>query len=560
MRCPRGVATGGLPWGGACAPLMAALVCTALCWSTAGCGPGRAIVIQIDAAGPTTPVSPYVYGIDADSAEAPDGVRLQRFGDRRWTTYNWETNASNGGSAEGHRNDGRLSESDSPGAAVAARVLAAWRQGDAALVTVPLVGWVSGDKAGPVREGAPRELRFHRSLARNPSAFGVDPDPDDQAVYQDEFVHWAQTVLGAGPDRPLWFALDYQPDLWPQAHPRVHSAPTRYDELAELAVEYASAIKSVAPDTLVFAPGVSGYAAAMTLRDAPDALGRGAFLPWYLEQLSEGRRGEARRLVDVIDVHHLSEARADDDTRVTFGGAEDHGPAVAQARLHAARSLYDPTYAEDSPLVQDRLDGEPLALLPRLRATLAEHKPEAQLAIGAYSFGGAGHISGGVAQAEALGAMASQGVFASSWRRMENRFGLLDYVMGAFALYTDYNGQGAGFGDRALATTTESPDKIAAFASLDSDRPDVMVAVLINRTDSSQRVELDFAGGFAWSRSARFEMRDGQPAPAPGRGEVRILEKTGGTRLVLPPVSVTVLELSGGAPLPEIAGVADARP
>ncbi|MEM6749640.1 MAG: glycoside hydrolase family 44 protein [Planctomycetota bacterium] len=525
---------------------MAAAACLSGPWlALTGCGPGKAIAVRVDTASPGVAVSPYIYGIDADAAAAAGGLRFQRFGDARWSTYNWETNASNGGSAEGHRNDGRLAASASPGAAVAQRVLEAWRQDDAALVTIPLTGWVAGDQAGPVREGAPRELRFRRSVARKDAPFAQAPDPDDGRVHQDEFVHWAETVLRDAPSRELWYALDDEPDRWPQAHPRVRSSSTRYDELGELAVEYAVAIKDVAPEALVFGPAVSGYAGVDSLRNAPDSLGNGPFLAWYLDHLAQARRGEGRRLVDVIDVHHLSEARSEDDTRVTFGGAEDHRPEVAQARLHAARSLYDPTYAEDSPVVRDVLGGGAMQLLPRLQAMIAASQPDLKLAIGSYSFGGAGHISGGVAQAEALGAFAGQGVFAAAWRRMENRFGLLEYVYGAFAAYTDYDGEGSGFGDWALAVEVAEPDKVAAFVGSNSGGVK-LVAVLINRTGASQRVELDFAGGFKWSGYRRFEMRDGQPYPVASDAEVSVLEKTGGTRLVLPSTSVTVVEFTGG--------------
>ena len=44
-------------------------------------------------------------------------------------------------------------------------------------------------------------------------------------VYQDEFVNWVKTNYAYGqtdPNRPIYFQLDNEPDIWAETHPEVH--------------------------------------------------------------------------------------------------------------------------------------------------------------------------------------------------------------------------------------------------------------------------------------------------------------------------------------------------
>ena len=97
-------------------------------------------------------ISPLIYGINADdmpgsnfsSVVAETRPGLIRLGGNRWTAYNWENNASNAGSDYYFENDDYLTPSKTPGAAVEPTVLAAEKAGAAALVTIPIVGYVGG--------------------------------------------------------------------------------------------------------------------------------------------------------------------------------------------------------------------------------------------------------------------------------------------------------------------------------------------------------------------------------------------------------------------------------
>ena len=69
-------------------------------------------------------------------------------GGNRWTAYNWENNDSNAGSDFNFQNDGFLSSSTTPGAAVLPAIQSAASKGQALLLTIPMNGYVSADRLG----------------------------------------------------------------------------------------------------------------------------------------------------------------------------------------------------------------------------------------------------------------------------------------------------------------------------------------------------------------------------------------------------------------------------
>src|SRR4029078_11004530 len=116
-----------------------------------------------------------------------------------------------------------------------------------------------------------------------------------------------------------------------------------------------------------------------------------------------------RRLLDVLDLHWYPEATGA-GVRITEASA---APAVAQARVQAPRSLWDPSYVETSWIAQDAGVGA-IRLLPRLREKIAAHYPGTPVAITEYNYGGGGDGSGALAEADVLGIFGREGVFAAA--------------------------------------------------------------------------------------------------------------------------------------------------
>src|SRR3954463_15254346 len=112
-----------------------------------------AVHFTIDPAASVHPISRFIYGINQSFSGAFSNDTFTRLGGNRWTAYNWENNASNAGSDFQYQNDGFLSSSNVPGAAVSAEITDAANHNAGILLTVPMNGYVSADKSpgGDVR-------------------------------------------------------------------------------------------------------------------------------------------------------------------------------------------------------------------------------------------------------------------------------------------------------------------------------------------------------------------------------------------------------------------------
>lgn len=493
--------------------LVAAPLVLASCLITPG-DPGPADVdFTVNSSQGRHPISPLIYGSNSARDIAGNGLTLVRSGGNRWTAYNWENNASNAGSDWCHQNDGYLSASSTPGEAIRSRVAEAHASGAAALVTVPIVDHVAADKAGgsgppacsgDVRNSGPSYLttRFRANEASKDGFLSTVPDTTDAAVYQDEFVNWLeQTATGQ-----VLYSLDNEPDLWAATHAAIHPDPVSYAELADRAVAYASAIKAVAPDALVSGPVNYGFWGFETLQSAPDATANGHFLEWWLDQMAEAEVAAGRRLVDFLDLHWYPEARGG-GVRIT---GSDTSAAVAEARVQAPRSLWDPTYTEDSWITNDYLHA-PIRLLRATQERIDAHYPGTGLAVTEWNYGGGGHISGAVATADVLGVFGREGVaMASLWELNADE----SYTYAAFRAFRNYDGAGGAFEDTSIAATSSADAVASIYASVDSQDPTRMVLVAVNRATSDQ------TAGIRISHTRRFAHADLYKITASGGADV----------------------------------------
>jgi hypothetical protein len=498
------------------------------------------VSFTIDSSRAVHPISRFVYGHNGPDWDGR-GARLTmgRAGGNRWTAYNWENNASNAGSDWYFQNDGYLGGGDVPGEAVRPRVAEAHAHDASYLVTVPIAGHVAADKNGDGDVAATPDYldaRFERSHARKGAGFVTAPDRGDDSVYQDEFVAWLEgsfPYARTDANRTLFYDLDNEPDLWADTHERIHPEPARYDELCDLNIEYAGAIKDVAPDAKVFGFVSYGWAGYTSLQDAPDAAGRD-FIDTYLDAMAAADAAAGRRLVDVLDLHWYPEARG--------GGVrivdDDASAAVAAARVQAPRSLWDPGYTEESWITMWSTEG-PIRLIPRLREQIAAHDPGIELAFSEYYYGGGAHISGGVAQADVLGIFGREDVFAAAlWHigGTDDRF-----IYGGFDMYRDYDGEGGAFGDVSVRAETDDVAGTSVYASYDQAAYGRMVVVAINKTGAAQTAGLTVSHGVEFATAEVYRLTSA--APAPVRGADVTITEVNAFAIELPAMSVTTLVL-----------------
>ncbi|MDR3689068.1 MAG: glycoside hydrolase family 44 protein [Fimbriimonas sp.] len=505
--------------------------------------------IQIDAR-KQTPISPYIYGVNypdtwiydwlADWDKYHDGFTLAREGGNRFTAYNWETNASNAGHDYFFENDDYLSVSSEPGWTVSRFLKYVQSAGAAALLTVPTLGYVSADK-DTERDGG-RDVshskdylhtRFFKSVARKPGGhFTYPPDTTDGVVYQDEFVHWVESVKSS--NTPVWYSLDNEPDFWYETHKRLQPDKPTYAEIIANNLEYAAAIKGVAPDSLIFGPVNYGWYGMRAFQGAKDANGRD-FVDTYLDAVHEANKRAGKQLIDVYDFHWYPEAMGD-GVRIIYHAGPDK-PGTTQARIQAPRSLWDPTYIEQSWITKS-LGNKAIRLLPDMMERIRKHCPGMKLAITEYEFGARDRIDGALAQADALGAFGRLGLFAACHWGLNHQE---HAAMSAFKAFTDYDRRGSRFGDRALQVQGENPLLESIYAARDSNDPHRLTVVAINKGGvGSQSISLAIKG-FSPRTGRGFTVQDGvYETPQ----STLIVTKQGEASFVTPPLSITTVELS----------------
>lgn len=492
------------------------------------------VAITVDAAS-KVPISPYIYGANHPEWDKTGELfTIARQGGNRMTAYNWETNASNAGSDWHHQNDGYLGESNEAGWITRTFLEAAQNHHAAAILTIPTAGYVAADKNGDGDVNKTPDYlnkRFLKSFAKKPSGkYQYPPDVKDKAVYQDEFVSWLEKIKS--PKTPVFFSLDNEPDLWGSTHARIWPKAPTYAQIIANNIEFATAIKAVAPKALIFGPANYGWQGFKTFQNASDANGRD-FLDVYLAAMRDAEKKAGKRLLDVLDIHWYPEAQGD-GIRITFTGEKDK-PGTKAARVQAPRSLWDPTYVEDS-WIANSIGKKPIVLLPNLIAQIKRQYPNTRLAITEYNYGGGDDISGALAQADVLGLFGRYGLFAAcNWGVGPKDVGQL----AGFKAYTDYDGKGAKFGNLSLGVRGTKPAEDSVYASLDTSLNGLMTLVIVNKTKEPRTYRISTPGYTPRAARAFIFSTPNLTAAAPTKANVL----PGGASVSVPSESITTLEL-----------------
>jgi hypothetical protein len=209
---------------------------------------------------------------------------------------------------------------------------------------------------------------------------------------------------------------------------------------------------------------------------------------------------------------------------------------VVAERVQSTRSLWDPTYIEHSWITDIAAPGDQaIRLIPRMQGKIDANYPGTKLAITEYNFRGGHHISGAIAQADALGIFGQHGLFAASrWRMDADEH----FSEAAFRMYRGFDGATANFGDISVAATSSDTSKVAAYVSQDSTSPGRVVIVAINRSDDFQDVELS---GLPLSGTARLYRMNADAAQPVFAGQTFV----NGTSwfVTLPPMSISTVEI-----------------
>jgi hypothetical protein len=502
---------------------------------SAGAGaPTRRSSLAASCKAPGHGISPYIYGIAGDVADVPATAR--RWGGNPMTRYNFQINAYNTAKDwyfENQKADDYRSFLDGNRAHHAISA-----------ITVPMVGWIAKDTTSV---GFPVSV-YGAQRAHDPSRADVgdgarpdgvalspkSPTLTSVAAPPELMRKWVEAIHAqdekTGPRNVKLYFLDNEPNLWSSTHRDVHPDPLTYDELLDRSIKYASAIRAADPKALIAGPsewGWTGYLysakdAAVGIEQRPDRRAHGdvPLIPWYLKKLHDHDASSKDRLLDVLDVHYYPQEKD------VYGNAAD--PATAALRLRSTRSLWDPSYKDESWI------NDTVRLLPRLKEWVAQNYPGLAISIGEYNFGAEQHISGGLAEAEALGRFAEAGIdYAFYWYSPPKN----SPVYWAFRAYRDFDGKGGQFLGRSMETRSSS--NVSLFASRDASGKHLVLVALNLDAAAAADVDIELTGCAAIATRRRFSYSASSPSL------VDVGAKSGGDLSeTLAPYSINVFDIT----------------
>lgn len=507
------------------------------------------VTASVDAGG--RPISPWIYGVaNAGTTQLRTlGATADRWGGDNQERYNWVLGNAWNATRDYLFENGDYGFADSsPSSAADSFIDAARAAGADPLVTIPALGWVAKNSDSSVRSvgvpalgGSPLtpggtaiagyDPAQNQALTSVPSG-AVDPGnvsaPPSSAgaVYQNQWVHFLQQRYGAGGVR--FYAIGNEPDLWCEIDTDVHPACMSYQETLGTFESYASAVRAQAPRAQILGPVVSGWDGIefSSLDRGGDnfathadrqAHGGQPFLPWWLDQVHRFDQSHGVRTLDVLDVHWYPQEPG------VYSAAAD--PSTAALRIQSVRSLWDPTYTDQS-WINQRVD-----LIPRLEGWVRQYYPGTKVGISEYNFGGERSASGAIALAEALGTFGVEGLYLADYWSYPP---LGSPAAAAFELYRNYDAHGSTFGTTSVPVHVDQAG-VRAYAAVhrEAGRQHGQEDVILTNESPGQTATVHLHLGSAATGTLYLV--------PPGSGAIHVESGISLSNLHLPPASVALV-------------------
>jgi hypothetical protein len=519
-------------------------------------GNAKSSRVVVDCTAPGHRINPLIYGIAfSNLRELKEqhqwelGATARRWGGNASSRYNWKL-----GNVWNTANDWYFRNvilGTRPDYTADSFLQANLQHGLQSALTVPLIGWVAKDATstsfprslfGPQQKMDPDVPEAGNGLTSSGEAL-PSPAPTQTSVEAPpSFVNeWVRSLREKDKKRGRgvqMYILDNEPMLWNTTHRDVHPEPVSYDELLERTIAYGTAVRKADPDAVIAGPAEWGW--TNYFNSAADVAPGGnkkdrkshgnlPLLPWYLQQLREHEKQTGTRILDVVDVHFYPQGEGI--------GFEERGATDAETsarRIRSVRALWDPTYKDES-WIDDTVE-----LIPRLKRWIAEYYPKRGISIGEYNFGATTHMSGGLAQAEALGRFAEQGITSAFFFTYPPH---RSPTFWAFRAFRNFDGKGGRFLDHYVPSRFDKESDARAmslFASRDEDGQHVVSVALNLEPDTARNTQVELKGCGTIESVRVFGYR----GDASGFAQNPSFLQTGNTvQLVLPPWSMSVLDL-----------------
>jgi hypothetical protein len=482
---------------------------------TAQAGPALATAagptLSVNVAAARHPISPDIYGLNgADPAFAAEiGLPVARWGGNASSRYNFKNHTYNTGSDWYFENIVAAPEKT-----LESFIQTNRDRGTKQIVAVPMVGWVAKDspQSHPFACGFPA-TRFPEQESfdqwdpncGNGKLDGTNltgADPADTSIpagpsFDGEMVSHLVSQFGpAARGGVRIYELDNEPVLWSSTHRDVHPDVVTYDELGGKGTATAAAVKAADPGAAVLGPSGWGYcewiaSGADGCASGADAAAHGGlnFSQWYLKNMKDyGDAHGGKRFLDYFDQHYYPQ----------IGGGND--PDANALRLRSTRSLWDPTYVDESWIGPSGVNAPPLQFIRTMKAWVAQYYPGTKVAITEYNWGALNDVNGALAQADVLGIFGREGLdLATMWGEPQPA----QPGAYAFRMYRDYDGAGGRFGDVSVSAASSDQGRLAVYAAQRSSDKALTLTV-INKTGEDLTSILSIAGFRCPGKAKRF--------------------------------------------------------
>lgn len=450
-------------------------------------------------------IDPHIYGMSfADREIAAElDLPINRWGGNAKTRYNWKESVSNRASdwyflnaPEGASKG--VDVNNLPDTATFNHFIQQnLETGTDTVLTASLIGWTpsgrnsncgfSVSKYGPQDSVESYHPDCGNGIRNGTLLKGTSPEDTSIPIDETYTQEWLEYISQRYGDQAVEFmALDNEPMLWNHTHRDVHPEGVSYDEIRDLALQYAPAIKQSNPNIQVLGPVVWGWTAYhYSAKDAEggdawwlnpsdrNAHGGQPFLEWYLDEMATYESETGLRPIDYLDIHFYPQQQ-------NVKLSNDVSLATQRLRLRSTRSLWDPTYVDESWI------NESVELIPRMKRMIANHYPGTKLAITEYEWGAPKHINGALAQADVLGIFGREGTdMAMYWANARPAYP----VAYAFRIYRNYDGRGSKFGDQGIRATSSDQEKVSIYAATRNDG--ILTIVIVNK--SLEDIEINLA-------------------------------------------------------------------
>jgi hypothetical protein len=483
--------------------------------------------LSVDAGNQTRPINPYIYGWNGYSADASASqaanITVDRWGGDATSLYNYKLDVSNAGSDWYFENgvSGTEVPASQDASAFNTQVEADAAAGAKTLGTVGLMGWVAKDGTS---------CSFPTSLY--PSQFAYNPfnHACGDGELPDQSMILGSPANAETPVDPTWatgwvaylagkfgtasnggvaiYSLDNEPDWWDGGHHDVYTHPFSYDDITNLGLTYAAAIKASDPTAEVAGPVMSfwwdffyskkdveagwdaGGNCSQPWSNPVDRAAHGGIpmIEYYLQKFAAYDKTNSQRLLDYLDLHtYFAATYNGNGLGLTTAG--DTG--AQQARLNSTRVFWDPTYTDPNyPQPNYTTDTNyttncnvPLLapqMIPMAQGWIAKDYPNTKLAFTEYNWGGQEHINGALAQADLLGIFGKYGLdMATLWGPPDPTTQIPGLM--AYEVFRNYDGKNSKFGNTALASTSINQGQLSVYGAWRSSDNAVTV-VVINKT------------------------------------------------------------------------------